>query len=52
VPIFTCPGVDLQLELDFKGGEIGTNDDRPGYALHLLLDGEVTSHVVQLERAR
>jgi Icc protein len=48
VPIFTCPGVHLQLELDFKGGEIGTNDDPPGYALHLLLDGEVTSHVLLL----
>jgi 3',5'-cyclic-AMP phosphodiesterase len=48
VPIFVCPGVHLQLEVDFKGGEIGTNDDPPGYALHLLLDGEVTSHVLLL----
>jgi 3',5'-cyclic-AMP phosphodiesterase len=48
VPIFTCPGVHLQLELDFKGGEIDSNDDPPGYALHLLLDGEVTSHVLLL----
>jgi Icc protein len=48
VPIFTCPGVHLQLALDFKGGEIDTNDDPPGYALHLLLDGEVTSHVLLL----
>jgi|tagenome__1003787_1003787.scaffolds.fasta_scaffold20962017_2 3',5'-cyclic-AMP phosphodiesterase len=51
VPIFTCPGVHLQLELDFTGGEIDTNDDPPGYALHLLLDGEVTSHVILLEPA-
>ena len=48
VPIFTCPGVHLQLALDFKGGEIDTNDDPPGYALHLLQDGEVTSHVLPL----
>jgi 3',5'-cyclic AMP phosphodiesterase CpdA len=48
VTIFTCPGVHLQLELDFTGGEIDTNDDPPGYALHLLLDGEVTSHVLLL----
>jgi 3',5'-cyclic AMP phosphodiesterase CpdA len=48
VPVFTCPGVHLQLELDFKGGEIDVNDDPPGYALHLLLDGEVTSHVIRL----
>jgi 3',5'-cyclic-AMP phosphodiesterase len=52
VPIFTCPGVHLQLALDFKGGEIDTNDDPPGYALHFLLDGEVTSHVILLEPAR
>jgi 3',5'-cyclic AMP phosphodiesterase CpdA len=48
VPIFTCPGVHLQLELDFTGGEIDSNDDPPGYALHLLLDGEVTSHLIVL----
>jgi Icc protein len=48
VPIFTCPGVHLQLALDFKGGEIDTNDDPPGYGLHLLQDGEVTSHVILL----
>jgi 3',5'-cyclic AMP phosphodiesterase CpdA len=48
VPIFTCPGVHLQLELDFRGNEIDTNDDPPGYALHLLLGGEVTSHVLLL----
>ena len=48
VPIFTCPGVHLQLALDFTGGEIDSNDDPPGYALHLLLDGEVTSHVLLL----
>ena len=48
VPVFTCPGVHLQLELDFTGGEIDTNDDPPGYAVHLLLDGEVTSHVLLL----
>jgi 3',5'-cyclic-AMP phosphodiesterase len=48
VPVFTCPGVHLQLELDFKGGEIDTNDDPPGYAVHLLFDGEVTSHVILL----
>lgn len=52
VPIFTCPGVHLQLALDFKGGEIDSNDDPPGYAVHLLEDGEVTSHVILLEPVR
>jgi hypothetical protein len=48
VPVFTCPGTHRQLALDFKATEIRTNDDPPGYALHLLRDGEVTTHVVPL----
>jgi 3',5'-cyclic AMP phosphodiesterase CpdA len=49
VPVFTCPGANLQLALAFRAtGELPTNDDPPGYALHLLLDGEVTSHLVPL----
>lgn len=49
VPVFTCPGTNLQLALDFSAEAVlATNDDPPGYALHLLLDGEVTSHLVAL----
>lgn len=48
VPVFTCPGTHLQLTLDLKAAEIATNDDPPGYALHILRDGDVTTHVVLL----
>jgi Icc protein len=48
VPVFTAPGTHRQLALDFTATELAVNDDPPGYALHLLLDGEVTTHVVAL----
>jgi 3',5'-cyclic AMP phosphodiesterase CpdA len=48
VPVFVCPGTHWQLELDFNATRIETNDDPPGYALHLLLEGDVISHVVAL----
>jgi 3',5'-cyclic-AMP phosphodiesterase len=49
VPVFTCPGVNRQLELDFvTQDELTSNGDPPAYALHLLLGGEVTSHLVML----
>jgi 3',5'-cyclic-AMP phosphodiesterase len=49
VPVFTCPGVNRQLELDFvTTAGLESNDDPPAYALHLLLGGEVTSHLVML----
>jgi 3',5'-cyclic AMP phosphodiesterase CpdA len=48
VPVFTCPGTHSQLTLDFNATEITTNDDPPGYALHILRDGDVVTHVVLL----
>jgi Icc protein len=48
VPVFTCPGTHLQLALDLKTDALRVNDDPPGFALHLLLDGDVTSHVVTI----
>jgi Icc protein len=48
VPVLTCPGANLQLELDFDSHEIDVTDDPPGYALHVLLDGDVTSHLVTI----
>jgi 3',5'-cyclic AMP phosphodiesterase CpdA len=49
VPVFTCPGTHWQLALDFHAEQVvTTEDDPPGFALHVLLDGDVTSHVVYL----
>ena len=49
VPVFVCPGTHLQLALELTAtAGLPSNDDPPGYALHLLRDGEVTSHLVLL----
>jgi 3',5'-cyclic AMP phosphodiesterase CpdA len=50
VPVFACPGTNRQLALDLVTTEqdLASNDDPPAYALHLLLGGEVTSHLVLL----
>ena len=51
VPVFTCPGTHWQLALDLTSEALRVDDDPPGFALHLLLDGDVTSHVVPLSPA-
>jgi 3',5'-cyclic-AMP phosphodiesterase len=49
VPVFACPGSHLQLELDFKPrAELAVTGEPPGFALHILLDGELTTHVVPI----
>jgi len=48
-PVFACPSTYLQLELDLTGKPIDFSTvDPPGFALHLLLDGELTTHVVPI----
>jgi 3',5'-cyclic AMP phosphodiesterase CpdA len=49
VPVFACPGSHLQLELDFgAGAELAVTGEPPGFALHVLLDGALTTHVQML----
>jgi Icc protein len=48
VPVLTCPGANLQLELDFESHQIDVTDEPPGYALHVLLDGQLTSHLLTI----
>jgi 3',5'-cyclic AMP phosphodiesterase CpdA len=49
VPVFACPGSHLQLELDFRPrADLGFTGEPPGFALHVLLDGALTTHVVQI----
>jgi Icc protein len=49
VPVITCPGTHWQLALDFNAERVVvTHDDPPGFALHILLEEDVTSHVVSL----
>jgi 3',5'-cyclic AMP phosphodiesterase CpdA len=51
VPVFTCPSVHLQLALDFAAGPdavLAVTGEPPGFALHVLLDRALTTHVVTL----
>jgi hypothetical protein len=35
----------VQARLTFAGNEIELSDDPPGFAVHVVVDGEVISHV-------
>jgi len=48
-PVFSCPSVDVAIRLDLRpGAELGVLDEPPAYALHLLTDGELVTHVQPL----
>lgn len=45
-PVFTCPSVWRQGALDLRpGAPMRLSEDPPAFALHVLVDGEVVSHV-------
>ena len=47
-PVFTCPSVSIALALDLRPDaepRVAVVDEPPALAIHVLLDGEVTSHV-------
>jgi 3',5'-cyclic AMP phosphodiesterase CpdA len=47
--VFSCPSVDVAIQLDLRpGAELGVLDEPPAYALHLLTDGELVTHVQPL----
>ena len=44
--VFVCPGVNLQTALDLRpGAEFELVGEPPAIAVHLLVDGEVVSHL-------
>ncbi len=46
VPASTASSVSFQLGLDLDGGELGlAPDDPPGFALHVLVDGDLVTHL-------
>jgi 3',5'-cyclic AMP phosphodiesterase CpdA len=52
-PVLICPSTEVQLLLDLRprddlGFQLAERDPR-GFALHVLLDGGITSHVVPLD---
>jgi 3',5'-cyclic-AMP phosphodiesterase len=54
LPVFAGPSTYVPLRLDFRADEILLADEPPGFALHVMLDGELVSHavVVTADRTR
>ena len=52
-PVLLCPSTEVQLLLDLRPrDDLGfqlAEQEPPGFALHVLLDGGITSHVIPLE---
>jgi Icc protein len=48
IPVLTAPSTDAQLALDLAADEFRFTAEAPGFALHLLLDGAIVSHVGSL----
>jgi len=49
-PVVTVPSTYVQARPDFGSGEIEFVAEPPGYALHVVLDGELISHVSWIGR--
>ena len=49
--VLAAPSTYVQARLDFRPEEIVLSDDPPGFAVHVLLDGELYSHVQPVRRA-
>jgi len=47
-PVLVAPSTYVQTGLDLEPGEIRDTADPPGFVVHLLMDGEITSHVQPL----
>jgi 3',5'-cyclic AMP phosphodiesterase CpdA len=44
-PVLVAPSTYVQTALDLEPGEIRDTADPPGFVVHLLIDGELISHV-------
>jgi 3',5'-cyclic-AMP phosphodiesterase len=48
-PVFSCPSADVAIRLDLRdGAELGVLDEPPAYALHLVTDGTLVTHIQPL----
>ncbi len=43
--VLAVPSTYVQAKLDLGSDEIALADEPPGFAVHLLVDGELVSHV-------
>jgi 3',5'-cyclic-AMP phosphodiesterase len=47
--VFSCPSTDVAIRLDLRpGARLGVLDEPPAYALHLITDGTLVTHVQPL----
>ena len=49
-PAFTCPGVHLTARLEIGSPDCEVVAEPPAFALHVLIDGAVTTHIQPIER--
>ena len=47
--VVTCPSTYLQAPLEIPGGELTLVPEPPAFAVHALLDGQLTSHIQTIE---
>ncbi len=50
VPVVAAPSVNFQLQLDLVGEDLEVNDDPPGFLIHVLVDGQLVSHLQPVPR--
>lgn len=50
-PVLVAPSTYVQTALELEPGEIRDTAEDPGFVVHLLIDGELTSHVQPLAGA-
>jgi 3',5'-cyclic-AMP phosphodiesterase len=50
--VLAVPSTYMQARLDFLAERLQTVPEPAGFAVHVLLDGEVSSHVQQVDRTR
>jgi 3',5'-cyclic AMP phosphodiesterase CpdA len=48
--VFTCPGVHLTARLEIGAPDYTVVAEPPAFALHVMLDGTVTTHVQPIRR--
>jgi 3',5'-cyclic-AMP phosphodiesterase len=48
-PAMTIPSTYVQARLDLTSNEIAFGDGPPGFAVHVFVDGALTSHVQPVE---
>jgi 3',5'-cyclic AMP phosphodiesterase CpdA len=50
--VLAVPSTYVQLRLDLASGELEPSDEPAGFALHVVTEGELASHVVTVDRTR